>query len=359
VQPLQAEANDIATVTRGTFLKTLRLDGLVEAVEFVPVQAPQLVGAGGRPIVITYLAPNGTSVLRGDLVVEFDRQQELRTARDRRAEWLDLDAQVQKRRAELAAQDARNDTTLEQANTAVSLAQLDMLKNDMLPRIEAEKHMIALDTAEATLTPLRQALMLKHAASDAEIRILETRRDRLAVVTRQAERNAERMAVRSSIAGLVVYRSIWRRGQFGDPREGLEVWPGTAVLDVVNANTMRVRARVNQADIGALRIGLSATVRLDAVPARRIVRASRSSRASPSRAASPTGYGRSRPSSSLRGAIRHRRICPPRSMSNWSGRTRRHRVRPTVSDSARSQIPKVRSRPRTKVPVSALLDRRW
>jgi HlyD family secretion protein len=223
-QPLPAETQDIAIVTRGTFLKTLRLGGLVEAVEFVPVQAPQLVGAGGRPIVITYLAPNGTTVQRGDVVVEFDRQQELRTARDRRAEWLDLDAQVQKRRAELAAQDARNDTTLERAETAVSMAKLEMLKNDMLPRIEAEKHMMALATAEATLTPLRRALTLKHAASDAEIRILETRRDRLAVVARQAERNAERMAVRSPITGLVVYRPMWRRGQFGDPQEGLELW---------------------------------------------------------------------------------------------------------------------------------------
>jgi multidrug efflux pump subunit AcrA (membrane-fusion protein) len=59
---------------------------------------------------------------------------------------------------------------------------------------------------------------------------------------------------------------LWRGGQMGEPQEGLEMWPGSALLDVVGSKAMRVRAKVNQADIDQLKTGLFAGVRLDAYP---------------------------------------------------------------------------------------------
>jgi HlyD family secretion protein len=200
------------------------------------------------------------------MVIEFDRQQQLRTALDKRAEWQDLDEQIKKKRADQTAQDAKDATELKKAESDLSLAKLEMLKNDMVPRIEAEKNTLSLEAAEAKVKQLTQTLALKRAASDADIRILEVRRDRLAIVVRQAEQNAERMAMRSPIDGLLVYRQLWRGGQMGEPQEGLEMWPGSALLDVVGSKAMRVRAKVNQADVNQLKTGLFAAVRLDAYP---------------------------------------------------------------------------------------------
>ncbi len=76
------------------------------------------------------------------------------------------------------------------------------------------------------------------------------------------------MTIKSSVAGLVVYQQMRRSGQVGDPQEGLEVVPGTTLLVVVNPKTLRVRARVNQADMKKLRAGIFATVQLDAYPDR-------------------------------------------------------------------------------------------
>jgi HlyD family secretion protein len=248
--------------------KTLRLNGLVEAVESVAIQTPRLAGAGGQSLIITQLAPKGTQVRKGDLVIEFDRQQQLRNALDRRADWQDLDEQIKRKRADQIAQDAKDATELKKAESDLSLARLEMLKNDMVPRIEAEKNKLSLEAAEAKVKQLRNVLALKRRSADADIRILETRRDRLAIVVRQAEQNAERMSVRSPIDGLVVYRQLWRGGQMGEPQEGLEMWPGSALLDVVGSKAMRVRAKVNQADIDQLRTGLLARVCLDAYPAK-------------------------------------------------------------------------------------------
>jgi HlyD family secretion protein len=269
-QPLRASA-DVATantgnVTRDTSPRNLRLNGLIEAVESVTVQAPRLAGSGGQPMIITHVAPKGSRVRKGDLVIEFDRQQQVRTALDKRAEWQDLDEQIKKKRADQAAQDAKDATELKKAESDLSLAKLEMLKNDMVPRIEAQKNQLGLEAAEAKVKQLRQTLALKRTAADADIRILEVRRDRLALVVRQAEQNAERMSVRSPIDGLIVYRQLWRGGQMGEPQEGLEMWPGSALIDVVGAKAMRVRAKVNQADVNRLRTGLLASVTLDAYP---------------------------------------------------------------------------------------------
>jgi HlyD family secretion protein len=246
--------------------KTLRVNGLIEAVEAVTVNAPRLAGAGGQNLIITKLAEKGAQVHKGDLVIEFDRQQQQRNALDKRAEWQDLEEQIKKKRADQTAQDAKDATELKKAESDLQLAKLDMLKNDMVPRIEAEKNQLSLEGADAKVKQLRKTLALKRASADADIRILEVRRDRLAIVVRQAENNAERMSVRSPIDGLVVYRQLWRGGQMGDPQEGLEVWPGSALLDVVGSKAMRVRAKVNQADITQLKTGLLANVTLDAYP---------------------------------------------------------------------------------------------
>jgi HlyD family secretion protein len=255
-----------STVVRGTFVRALRLNGLIEAVESVTVQAPRLAG-GGQSLVITKLAPKGAHVGKGDLVIEFDRQQQLRNAIDRKADWQDLEEQIKKKRADLVAQDAKDATALKKAESALTLAKLDLLKNDMIPRIEAEKNQLSLEAAEATVKQLRKTLALKRVSAVDDIRILEVRRDRLAIVVRQAEQNAERMSVRSAVDGLVVYRQLWRGGQMGEPQEGLEMWPGNALIDVVGSKAMRVRVKVNQADINQLKTGLLASVRLDAYPA--------------------------------------------------------------------------------------------
>lgn len=264
--PAAAVATGASTVTRGTFVKTVRLNGLVEAVQFSSIRVPQLAGAGGQQLVITRLAPKGLQVRAGDLVVEFDRQNQLRTAQDKRAEWLDLEEQIRKKRAEQLAARAKDETELKAAENTVALAKLDVQKNEVLPRIEAEKNKLTLEAAQAKFTQLQETFALKRKAAEAEVRILEVRRDRAGLTMRQATQNAEKMAVKSPIDGFIVYRNVWRSGQMGDPQEGLELWPGFALLDVVGASSMRVRVKVNQADVDMLRVGQAASVRLDAYP---------------------------------------------------------------------------------------------
>ena len=75
------------------------------------------------------------------------------------------------------------------------------------------------------------------------------------------------MAIRAPIGGMAVVKTIWKGNSMADVQEGEEVRAGVPVVDIVNPNAMRVRARVNQADVNELRVGQPVRIGLDAYPA--------------------------------------------------------------------------------------------
>jgi len=254
------------TVARKDFVKTLRLSGTVEAVEATNVSAPRLAGQNTNSLVITRLVQNGATVKRGDVLVEFDRQDQLRNALDSQAQLTDFEQQIRKREADEAAARAADDSSLEQATSALSKAKLELAKNELLPRIEAEKNTLAYEAADAQLKQLQETYGLKRRSAAADIKLLDISRARAETQMKQAEANAERMLVTSPLPGVAVIRTTWKQAGLLEYVEGDEVRTGQPVVQVVNPAAMRVRARVNQADMNDIRVGQPVRVGLDAYP---------------------------------------------------------------------------------------------
>lgn len=271
--PLRGGAGDpptgrqaTVTVARTDFVRSVRLSGSVEAVQATTISTPRLAGQNNQSLVITRLVRPGSMVRQGHLIVEFDRQEQLKSALDRRVELNDLDQQIRKKNAENRAAQAKDDSELMQAQSALKRADLEMAKNEMLPRIEAEKNTQALEEAQARVGQLKTTYDLKRRAAEADLRILEIRRDRADNAMRQAEGNADKMSVTAPIDGMAVLRSIWKSSNMAEVQEGEEVRSGMPIVDIVNPSVMRIRARVNQADAGEVRVGQPVRIGLDAYP---------------------------------------------------------------------------------------------
>src|SRR5688572_13758693 len=256
-------------VARGAFARTLRMTGLVESINFHNVAAPRLVGAtgpGSNTLIITKLLPSGTQVVKGQLLVEFDRQNQLKAATDRRSEHRDLEEQIRKKRAEQEQARAKDDTELSVAANAVENARLELKKNAYLGRIDQEKNEQRLEEALAKQEQLIATFDLKRRAAQADLRILEIQRDRAFKAMKSAEDNATRMVVTSPISGMVVLRMVWRPGQQVEIQEGEEARPGMPIMQVVDPGAMLVRVKVNQADVHLVQAGQPARISLDAYP---------------------------------------------------------------------------------------------
>lgn len=246
----------------------LRLTGSVEPVRSHPVIVPRLTGSGNGTLVIVHLVKPGTQVKKGDLLIEFDRQAQLKTANDRQAEYRDFVAQITKKRGEQLTARAKDESELAMAENAVKTAELEVQKNDIVPPITAEQNRLTLDETRAKLTQLRKTFDLKRKSDAADVRSLEIQRDRAMNAWKHAEGNAERMRVVSPIDGMVVLKSTWKSGTMGEVQEGEEVRSGLGIMDVIDSSVMRVRAKINQADMTRLRLGQTARITLDSYPSR-------------------------------------------------------------------------------------------
>jgi HlyD family secretion protein len=246
----------------------LRLHGSVEPVRSHPVVVPRLSGSGTGSLVIVRLVKPGAAVKRGDLLIEFDRQAQIKTTHDRQAEYRDFVEQINKKRGEQLTARAHDEAEMKTAENAVKSADLEMLKNEMAPPITAEQNKLSLDEARAKLQQLRRTFDLKRRADAAEVQALEIQRDRAENAWRHAEKNVAKMRVESPIDGMVVLKATWKNGSMGEVQEGEEVRSGLPILDVVDSSAMRVRARVNQADIDRLRVGQTVQITLDSFPSR-------------------------------------------------------------------------------------------
>lgn len=261
-----ATTTAVATATRTDFVRTLRVNGTVEAVSFHSVAAPRLSGPGSGALVVMRLVGSGTRVKKGDVLVEFDRQNQIKNALDRAADLVDLEQQIRKMQADHAVARAADSTALKQAEVNMQTASLELRRNEIVSKIDAEKNQQTFEEAKATLEQLRTTLELKLKARAAEIRSLEIQRDRAKAAMEYAQANTERLLIKSPIDGIVVLNPIWKGGQMGEVAEGDEVRPGVPFLQVVNSNAMQVRARVNQADIAQLQKGAKVRIGLDAYP---------------------------------------------------------------------------------------------
>jgi HlyD family secretion protein len=228
--PTQASAAEVEG-SRG-----LRLKGTTQAVESRAILAPTLSGEKFGTLTIVKLTRAGSYVKRGDILVEFDRQAQLRDFIDKRA------------------------------TNSLSTAELQMQKIETLSRIDAEKAQENLEEAKATLAQLKETFDLKRKAAQASIRILQIQLDRNKETMAHAEANAALLEVHAPLDGVVVLNTIWKEGTMGEVQEGDQIRPGVSFMQVVDPSHMQVQAPVNQEDLLRMQIGEPVSVHLDAYP---------------------------------------------------------------------------------------------
>lgn len=265
-QPQTNGRESTAKVERRTLKQTLRLNGTTQAARSFAVLAPRLEGAQVGSMVITKLAPAGTHIKKDDILVEFDPQAQMKDYLDKKGTYENLVSQVAQKQGDEEIASAKDDTAMKQAEDELKRAQLEVQKNEVVSRIDAEKNQEAVDEADATLKQWKETYQLKRAAGAAAVRILEIQRDRAMEAMRFAQNNAAKMVVHSPMQGVVVLNTIWLGGRMGTVQEGDQVRPGLPFMQVVDPSQMEVRVELNQMDLEKVHPGIHADLHLDAYP---------------------------------------------------------------------------------------------
>jgi len=268
-------------VGMGDLQATVRVNGTVSAQNFASMLAPRIMGSRGNfnrggagnqgggdfTLVLMHLAKAGSRVKTGDVAAEFDPQFQMQRLDDYKDSVVQLDNSIKKMVANLAAAKEAHDQTVRSSKADWDKAVLDLKTADIRSAIDAEKFKLAVEEYQAKYKQLVFESSLVEESQRAAIRSSELNRDQSKIELQRAELNVQRMVIKAPMNGIVVMQSIVRTGgEFGQIREGDQISAGQPFMSIVDPSSMVLNATVNQVDAERLRLGMRATLRLDAYP---------------------------------------------------------------------------------------------
>jgi multidrug efflux pump subunit AcrA (membrane-fusion protein) len=242
--------------------------------EIAPHQSMALSApAVGTTLQLVRLAPAGTLVAQGDVVMAFDPEGQLEALAQARSALAEAEQEILKLRADARVLAAEDEVALTQARFDVRLAETKVVGNEFVGAIEARKNELALQEARQKVAQLEQDVRTHAAGNEAALAALVEKRRKAELSIGLAERHIDSMTVRAPIAGMVtISQNQAAMGNFGfqgmtvpDFREGDTVQPGSPVAAIVDLSAIEVNARLDESARTALSEGARASIHVDAL----------------------------------------------------------------------------------------------
>jgi HlyD family secretion protein len=284
-------------VATGDLSATIRVNGTVAAERSASLLAPRILGSrgdfnrggdgggrqgggggggGGMPggggpggdfsLVLLSLAKAGSHVKAGDIVGQFDPQNQLQRLDDYKDTTIRQENTIKKMMANLAATKEAHDQSIRTAKADWDKAVLDLKTEKVRSAIDAEKYKLAVEEAELKYKQLLAESALVDESQRAAIRSSELNREQSKIEMQRAQTNVERMTIKAPIDGIVVMGNLVLNGELRQIREGDQIAAGQPFMSIVDPTSMVLNATVNQVDAERMRLGMRAGVRLDAYP---------------------------------------------------------------------------------------------
>jgi len=271
--PAKAASIRTLKVVSGHLEKTLRITGATSAEGSVYLRTPQVRGqrsrgggSGDFRLMLASLSPNGKRVAAGEQVASFDSIYMQNRLDDLEAEKANLETglHVVQANADVAIAAHRHKITM--AKAAMDKAALDLKTAEVRSAIQVERFKLAYAESKAQYEALLAEVPYMTASTGSEIRTSELRIRESEVETRRARANLIRYNITAPIEGMFVVSELRRGSEIAEVKSGDELGAGQQFAQIVDPKTINVQAKVNQADIEMLSVGIPVRVRFDAFP---------------------------------------------------------------------------------------------
>ncbi len=236
--------------------QTLRLDGEVFARQSEQIAPPSIDDLWS--LNITEMAPDGSLLKPGDVVVVFDGGDAQNQLLGRRSELAEKESQRGQLVLELAERERNERLATEERRASLDKAQRKATQPEALVRrVDYRKLVIERGEAEELMALAvereRLAAGQRHQELrlvDSEIALLQHKIDRL-------ETSLAALRITARRAGLLAHRSTWNGEKYA---VGSRVFRGQAVAEIPDMDTLAVRTQVDERDLTRVAVGMRARV---------------------------------------------------------------------------------------------------
>jgi HlyD family secretion protein len=261
-----------AAASRTTVAFTIAANGDLQGGNSKMLAAPM---TGSAQLILTELRSPGETVKEGDVVAQFDTTEERFKLREAEADLAEAGQQVIQAASEAKAKEEELNADLIKARADVKLAELEVVRNELVAALVAKQNDLTLEAAREKLAKLERDYPRNKAAAGASIAIQEAGRNKATVQAATAKRNIDNMTLKAPVAGYVnVERntnSNWYFPGMTFPlyQVGDAARPGMAVAQIPDLATWDVSARIAEQDRGHLAVGQPADFTIVALPGRK------------------------------------------------------------------------------------------
>jgi HlyD family secretion protein len=251
-------------VQRSEFLDALQFRGELKAARTVSISAPSDIGN----VQIVKLAPDGSAVKRGDVVVEFDPSKTKSEFDQDRSILKSADAQINQGQAEGKLIEEKDTTAVLKARYDLESAKLDASKSEILSEIDGAEARLKVTDAEQTLREAEETLKSDRAKTEATVAAYRSASAKAKFDTERAAHSLDRMVVTAPADGTIRLVPVWHDGAETPFKSGDRAWPGSSIAELPDATSLHIAAHVDETERGRLMVAQTATIQLDAIPDR-------------------------------------------------------------------------------------------
>ena len=256
----------VAKVRRSDFVISVRNRGEIRSTRSVILAAPQVPDPR-----IVRLAESGKPVKKGDVVIEFDAEQQRQNYIERDTSVRTVESEIVQTKASHKIATEADAMSLMQSEYNVERAKLEASKAEIVSEIEGAKNRINVGVSEGELKQVLTSIDSRKISQGADIERINQRKDKTVRDRNLAQSYMSKMVVRAPNDGIVNLLPNFRAGgSFGQSppafKEGDRAWTGAAIAEIPDLSEMRIELKLEEVDRGKMKLGQEVRIKVDAIP---------------------------------------------------------------------------------------------
>ncbi|MEJ2245557.1 MAG: hypothetical protein P8Y80_05650, partial [Acidobacteriota bacterium] len=259
----QPEVRPAYSVEKGQIQKDLVLTGELKAEHSLTFEAPDIRSSSSN--MVTYMAPEGAQIRKGELIIEFDDSSLLSNLSEAERTLDETLLNIEKKKMDLEAQRSDLLNSIAQAESSLKQDELyGRINKELLPANTFQKYQLNLEKSKLSLEKAKEQLDNFEQSYESELSLVEINRSQAEINLKKIRSDMALLKVYAPQDGILIYGDNWasnRKIQVGDTNFG-----GMEGARLPDLSSIQVIGYVYDTEYGSIAPDTRCTVRFDALP---------------------------------------------------------------------------------------------
>ena len=250
-------------VANGSIQKELLLTGELRAERSVSIIAPNISSSFSN--MVTFLAPEGSQIQKGERIVEFDDSSLMSNKSEAERTLDEAQLTIEKTKADLEAQRCDLLNSLAQAESQLKQDQLyGKISKDLLPGNDYLKYQLNVQKSKLSLDKAQENLDNFEKSYASQMQLVEISRSQAEIALKKIVNDMAKLKIDAPQDGILIYGDNWSSNRKIQPGDTL--FQGMEAASLPDLSSMQVVGYVYDTEYSSLALDMRCTISLDALP---------------------------------------------------------------------------------------------